>query len=82
MPLIPPSASERSDPPHVLPPQFGTPGPIQIMPMNVLRPTLPVALWPHNFIVFSTILAIGLGIFNVFTLPLTVPAIVVGLFVS
>jgi hypothetical protein len=77
---VPPQFGSNQPQQYFLPPQFGTHGPIQIM--NAPRLTLPVALWPHNFIVFSTILAIGLGIFNVFTLPLTVPAIVVGLFVS
>lgn len=54
----------------------------QVVPIATMQPTLPVELWPNNFIILSTMIAVGLGILNIFTLPLTVPAIVVGVFVS
>jgi hypothetical protein len=57
-----------------------TPG--HVVPMSVIRPTLSVELWPHNFIILSAMISVGLAILNLFTLPLTVPAIVVGVLVS
>ena len=46
------------------------------------EPTLPVELWPHNFIIFSTIMAIALGVLNPFTLPFTITASMLGVEVS
>lgn len=71
--------------------EYITPLPSQCMPagtgdapviqMAAIRPVLPIKLWPHNFIILSTIMAVILGLLNVFTLPLTVPAIIAGLVV-
>ncbi len=44
--------------------------------------TLPPHLYPHTFLYLSVTLAIVLGILNIFTLAMTVPAIIVGNLVS
>ena len=65
---------------YLQPAQFGMPG--QVVPMARVPPALPVELWPHNFIILSAIMAATLGFLNLFTLALTIPAIIVGILVS
>ena len=51
--------------------------------MTALLPAqLPPQLWPHNFYTFSVYMAVILGVFNVLTLPLTIPAVFISAIVS
>ena len=57
---------------------------VPVIPMTavVIQPILPRSLWPHNFLIFSLIMTVVLGVLNQITLALTIPATILAFLVS
>ncbi len=53
-----------------------------VIPSAFLGVRLPPHLWPHNFFYLSVICAVVIGFFNILTLFLLTPAVILGGVVS
>lgn len=70
-------------PPYQLPAPFNVAVPTgQGVNSAVFQQVLPSELWPHNFLIFSILSVAVLGALNVFTLPLTISAMLLAIAVS
>ncbi len=54
----------------------------QVIPSAFLGVRLSPHLWPHNFLYLSVICAVVIGFFNILTLFLFIPAVILGGVVS